>query len=82
MSWIKERILKGDKGLGDTIERFTKATGIKNMVERLSEFSGKDCMCNKRKKLLNEYFSYDRLSVKNRQILKRLISTEKYHLKS
>ena len=30
MSW--KNILKEDKGLGDTIERVTKATGIKKAV--------------------------------------------------
>ena len=26
-----------DRGLGDTVHRFTKATGIKSMVDRVSE---------------------------------------------
>ena len=45
-----------DKGLGDTIERFTKATGIKKMVDKVS--GEKDCGCNKRKNKLNDMFPY------------------------
>lgn len=43
-----------DKGLGDTIERITKATGIKRMTEAISKATGKDCGCDKRKEKLNE----------------------------
>ena len=42
MSWKK--MLKNDKGLGDTIERVTKATGIKRAVDKVSEVTGKDCI--------------------------------------
>ena len=45
-----------DKGLGDTIERFTKATGIKKMVDKVA--GEKDCGCNKRKNKLNNMFPY------------------------
>lgn len=41
------------KGLGDTIEKITTATGIKNVVEKVSKVTGKDCGCNKRKQDLN-----------------------------
>jgi hypothetical protein len=41
------------KGLGDTIEKFTTATGIKKVVDTISEITGKDCGCSERKKLLN-----------------------------
>lgn len=44
------------KGLGDTVENITKATGIKKMVELFS--NGKDCGCDERKKKLNKMFSY------------------------
>jgi len=43
------------KGLGDTIEKITKATGIKHIVE---EVSSGDCGCNKRKDKLNKMFPY------------------------
>ena len=41
--------------LGDGIEKITKATGIKAVVEKISEATGKDCGCNKRKQKLNEW---------------------------
>ena len=44
-----------NKGLGDTIETITKATGIKTIVNKLS---GGDCGCDKRKDKLNKLFSY------------------------
>ena len=43
------------KGLGDKIEKITKATGIKHIVE---EVSGGDCGCKKRKDKLNKIFPY------------------------
>ena len=38
-----------DKGLGDTIERFTKATGIKKLADKIPG----GCGCKKRKENLN-----------------------------
>ena len=46
------------KGLGDTIEKFTKKTGIKKVVEKVSEVTGIDCGCDERKSLLNKMFPY------------------------
>jgi hypothetical protein len=47
------------RGLGDSIEKFTKATGIKKIVEAVNKMRGKkDCGCNKRKEMLNKKFSY------------------------
>ena len=45
-----------DKGLGDTIERFTKATGIKKIVDKIPG----DCGCNKRKDKLNNLLPYSK----------------------
>tara|TARA_R100000808_G_C2153275_1_gene163356 strand:- start:6115 stop:6288 length:174 start_codon:yes stop_codon:yes gene_type:complete len=45
-------------GLGDTIEKITKATGIKTIVDTVSKATGKDCGCNKRKENLNNKFPY------------------------
>ena len=42
------------KGLGDTIEKITKATGIKKVVEKINP----NCGCNKRKENLNKMFPY------------------------
>ena len=46
------------KGLGDSVEKFTKATGIKKVVGKISEATGIDCGCDERKKLLNKWFPY------------------------
>jgi hypothetical protein len=47
------------KGLGDTIEKVTTATGIKKVVETVAKASGKDCGCEKRKDALNRMFPYN-----------------------
>lgn len=46
------------KGLGDTIEKITKVTGIKAITEAVSKVTKKPCGCNKRKEALNERFPY------------------------
>ena len=45
------------KGLGDSIEKITKATGIKKVVDKIT--GNKDCGCNKRKNTLNRLFPYN-----------------------
>jgi hypothetical protein len=47
------------KGLGDTIEKITTATGIKTVVEAVSKATGKECGCSKRKDALNRVFPYN-----------------------
>lgn len=47
------------KGLGDTIEAITEATGIKAVVEVFSKATGIDCGCDKRKETLNKLFPYN-----------------------
>ncbi len=52
---------KKSKGLGDSIEKFTKATGIKSIVDAVNKLRGveeDDCGCGKRKKKLNKTFPY------------------------
>ena len=44
------------KGLGDDIEKITKATGIKKVVDTLAELTGIDCGCDARKSKLNKLF--------------------------
>ena len=46
------------QGLGDSIERFAQATGIKKVVDTISKATGKDCGCGKRKEILNKKFPY------------------------
>jgi hypothetical protein len=56
---LKDMKKQKSKGLGDTIEKFTKATGIKKVVDTVSKVTGKDCGCSKRKDNLNRLFPYN-----------------------
>ena len=51
--------MEKSKGLGDTIEKITTATGIKKVVETVAKVAGKDCGCNKRRDTLNRVFPYN-----------------------
>lgn len=53
-SW-KAKHEKQSKGLGDTIEKFTTATGIKKFVDWVTE---EDCGCSERRDALNKIFPY------------------------
>ena len=44
------------KGLGDTVEKITKATGIKKATKWIFDKLGKDCGCEARKEKLNKMF--------------------------
>ena len=44
------------RGLGDKIESFTKATGIKKMVDTVSQGLNIPCGCEQRKNTLNRMF--------------------------
>tara|TARA_B100000902_G_C26733389_1_gene632475 strand:+ start:20 stop:403 length:384 start_codon:yes stop_codon:yes gene_type:complete len=46
------------KGLGDTVEKVTKATGIKKATDFIFDKLGMDCGCDKRKEKLNKLFPY------------------------
>jgi hypothetical protein len=47
------------KGLGDTIAKVTKATGIDKVAEGVAKAMGKeDCGCKKRQEQLNNAFPY------------------------
>ena len=47
------------RGLGDSIAKFTKATGINSLAQMGARAVGKkDCGCNKRKEALNKVFPY------------------------
>lgn len=50
--------LNKHKGLGDTVEAVTSATGIKAIVEAGSKAFNKPCGCQERKKTLNDMFPY------------------------
>tara|TARA_R100000541_G_scaffold28311_2_gene37607 strand:+ start:4489 stop:4662 length:174 start_codon:yes stop_codon:yes gene_type:complete len=49
------------KGLGDTIAKVTKATGLDKIAHSMAQAAGKsDCGCNKRRDTLNRAFPYDK----------------------
>ena len=47
---------KKSKGLGDTVAKFTKATGIKKVVDTVSKVPKKPCNCGKRQDTINRIF--------------------------
>lgn len=53
----KEKRDSAPKGLGDSVEKITTATGIKAAVKFLA---GEDCGCNERRERLNSIFRYRR----------------------
>jgi hypothetical protein len=52
------KLTEKSKGLGDTVEKITTATGIKKVVETVAKVVGKDCGCKQRKDSLNRMFPY------------------------
>jgi len=46
---------KKSKGLGDTIQKVSEATGVEKVVKK---FFGEDCGCDKRRERLNKMFPY------------------------
>lgn len=48
------------RGLGDSVAKFTEATGIKKVVDTVSKVTGGGCGCNKRKDALNRVFPYNK----------------------
>ena len=57
--WIDTNNMKS-KGLGDSIEKITKATGVKRMVDTVSEGLNIPCGCEGRQKAMNTLFPYTR----------------------
>jgi hypothetical protein len=48
------------RGLGDSVEKLTKATGIKKVVDTVSKVTGKPCGCGQRRDNLNRMFPYNK----------------------
>ena len=46
------------RGLGDSIHKFTTKTGIKSMVDRVSQGLNIPCGCEGRRKAMNALFPY------------------------
>tara|TARA_R100000664_G_C2746999_1_gene134611 strand:- start:1245 stop:1598 length:354 start_codon:yes stop_codon:yes gene_type:complete len=58
------------RGLGDSIEKITKITGLKKLTEAIV---GEDCGCKERKEWLNKHFPYTQGMDKEQQsIYKRI----------
>ena len=51
------------RGLGDTIHKFTKATGIHWLIMTLSRKYNIPCGCERRKELLNKWLKSERLII-------------------
>ena len=73
----KKNHSEASQGLGDTVEKITKATGIKKAVKFLA---GEDCGCDERKEKLNELFRYRKpecLSESEFDLIKMAVDTKK-----
>ena len=51
---------KKSGGLGDTVAKITKATGIKKVVDTVSKVTKKPCNCGQRQESLNRLFPYNK----------------------
>tara|TARA_R100001369_G_C3185242_1_gene142411 strand:- start:162 stop:320 length:159 start_codon:yes stop_codon:yes gene_type:complete len=50
--------MKKSRGLGDSIEKITKRTGVKTMVDVISKGLNVPCGCEGRRDALNTIFPY------------------------
>jgi len=57
--WKKNHEAKSE-GLGDTVAKITKATGIKKVVDTVFQKLEKSCGCDERKEILNNIFPYQK----------------------
>ena len=53
-------MFKQDRGLGDTVARFTKATGIRKAVDIISDGLNIPCGCEARQETLNNLVPYNK----------------------
>jgi actin-related protein len=73
----KAKHTQASEGLGDTVEKITKATGIKKAVKFIA---GEDCGCDERKVKLNKMFRYKKpecLSESEFDLIKMAVDTKK-----
>jgi len=73
----KKKHAEASEGLGDTVEKITKATGIKKAVKFLA---GEDCGCDERKEKLNQVFRYKKpecLTEEEFDLIKMAVDTKK-----
>ena len=55
------------RGLGDTIHKITKATGIKKVVDKVSQGLNIPCGCEGRREAMNTLFPYSRGGKQNKK---------------
>jgi hypothetical protein len=56
---MQDRLNNKSRGLGDTIAKVTKATGIDKLANNMAKAMGKeDCGCGQRRDTLNRAFPY------------------------
>tara|TARA_R100000008_G_C3566715_1_gene159546 strand:+ start:704 stop:1237 length:534 start_codon:yes stop_codon:yes gene_type:complete len=48
------------RGLGDTVAKITKITGIKKLVYIINDMLGRECACTERQSFLNRLFPYEK----------------------
>jgi len=73
----KAKHAQASEGVGDSISKFTEATGIKKAVKWLA---GEDCGCDQRKEKLNKMFRYKKPECLNEQefeLIKMAVDTKK-----
>ncbi len=76
----KKNHAKASDGLGDTVEKITKATGIKKAVDTVFQKLEKSCGCEERKIKLNQVFRYKKpecLTESEFDLIKMAVDTKK-----
>ena len=58
-SKLKQNVETQSKGVGDTVAKITKATGVDKLVKFIA---GEDCGCDDRQIQLNKLFSYKKIN--------------------
>ena len=56
---LKQNVETQSKGVGDTVAKITKATGVDKLVKFIA---GEDCGCDERQVQLNKLFSYKKIN--------------------
>lgn len=76
----KKKHAQASEGLGDTVEKITKATGIKKAVDTVFQKLEKSCGCEERKEKLNQVFRYRKpecLTEQEFNLIKDAVDTKK-----
>ena len=56
---LKDNVAKQSEGVGDTVAKITKATGVDKLVKFIA---GEDCGCDDRQEKLNKLFTYKKVN--------------------